>query len=52
MDYGSLRKDLINYFGTGGMMGEVISAESASDEELIRIAERWDFDVDKYEDNE
>lgn len=48
MDYKSLRKDLINYFGTAGMMGEVISAESASNDELIRIAKRWNFDLDRY----
>jgi hypothetical protein len=48
MDFELLREDLMNYFGTAGMMGEVIAAESASDEELIKIAKMWNLKVDIY----
>ena len=48
MDFELLREDLMNYFGTAGMMEEVIAAQNASDEELIKIAYMWDFKIDIY----
>ena len=48
MDFELLREDLMNYFGTAGMMSEVIAAQSATDEELIKIASMWDFKIDIY----
>lgn len=48
MDFELLREDLMNYFGTEAMIGEVIAAQNASDEELIKIASRWDFKIDIY----
>ncbi|MDV3428425.1 MAG: hypothetical protein LIR50_15625 [Bacillota bacterium] len=48
MDFELLREDLMNYFGTAGMMGEVIAAQNASDEELMKIASMWGFRIDIY----
>ena len=49
-----LRKDLINYFGSAMFMVspiammELARVESATDEELIEIAEANGFDLDEY----
>lgn len=55
MDYESLRQDLMDYYGTAMHSGfpmaviDLSGVESASDSELIRIAEREGFDLSEYE---
>lgn len=57
IDTEKLRKDLINYYGTaftGGFPVAVIElsqVENADDSELIKIAEKNGFDLNKYECN-
>lgn len=53
IDYEKLRKDLIDYFGSampyfGVAMIEVSNIERASNEELVRIANKNHFDLSKY----
>ena len=55
MDYESLRQDLMDYYGTAMHSGfpmaviDLSGVESASDSELLRIAERESFDLSKYD---
>lgn len=54
IDIETLRKDLIDYYGTAMFtvsplaMIEVTTVESASDEELIQIARNNNIDLSKY----
>lgn len=52
-DYEKLRRDLIDYYGTASeyyhvAIIDVIVVESASDEELISIAQRENFNLNNY----
>ena len=53
IDIERLREDLINYFGTAlsynpiAMM-DLIKVENASDDEIIKIAKKNNFDLNKY----
>lgn len=55
MDYNKLRKDLIDYYGTAMYSGfpaammELPKIEKASNEELIKLAQKAGFDLRKYE---
>lgn len=55
MDYESLRKDLIDYFGSAMFSGfpmvvvELSEVERASNSELLRLARKVGFDLSKYE---
>ena len=58
IDYEQLRNDLIDYYGTA-MTGpfpmavmEVTRVEKASDEELIKIAKKEHFSLDKYQEKD
>lgn len=53
IDYEKLRKDLIDYFGTAMSFSpmaimDLSRVESASDDELVEIAKRNNFDLNKY----
>jgi len=53
IDYEKLRKDLIDYFGTAMSFNpmaimDLSRVESASDDELVEIARKCNFDLDKY----
>lgn len=53
IDYEKLRKDLIDYFGTAMSFSpmaimDLSRVESASDDELVEIAKRKNFDLNKY----
>ena len=53
IDYEKLRKDLMNYFGTAMNFNhmaimDLSRVESASDDELVEIAKRNNFDLNKY----
>ena len=53
IDYEKLRKDLIDYFGTAMSFSpmaimDLSRVESASDDELVEIAKRNGFDLNKY----
>ena len=57
IDIETLRKDLMNYFGTAMFSSsplaiiELSKVENASSEELIQIAQNNNFDLNKYIDN-
>lgn len=53
IDYEKLRKDLIDYFGTAMSFSpmaimDLSRVESVSDDELVEIAKRNNFDLNKY----
>ena len=53
IDYEKLRKDLIDYFGTAMSCNpmaimDLSRVESASDDELVEIALKNNFDLNKY----
>lgn len=53
IDYEKLRKDLIDYFGTAMSFSpmaimDLSRVEFASDDELVEIAKRNNFDLNKY----
>lgn len=54
IDYEKLRKDLIDYFGTAMFSGfgfaiiDVSRVEKANDSELLAIAKKCNFDLNKY----
>lgn len=56
LDTNKLREDLKDYYGTAMNSGfpmaviDLGKAERASDQELIRMAEEEEFDLDKYTD--
>lgn len=56
IDIDTLRRDLIDYFGTAMMtnpvvMMELIKVEKATPEELVEIAEDNNFDLEDYKIN-
>ena len=56
LDTNKLRKDLIDYYGTAMNNGfpmaviDLSKAETASEQELIRMAEEEDIDLSRYTD--
>lgn len=53
IDIERLREDLINYFGTASSynpiaMMDLIKVENASDDEIIKIAKKNNFDLKQY----
>lgn len=54
LDIESLRKDLIDYFGSAMTCGfgmaviDVVSVQMANDDELVNIAEKCNFDLNNY----
>lgn len=53
IDYEKLRKDLIDYFGTAFTLNpmamvDLLKVQNASDEELVDIALKNNFDLNRY----
>ena len=53
IDYESLRKDLIDYYGTASIyftmaVMDVIKVEQATNEELLELANKEGFDISNY----
>ncbi len=48
IDYKKLKKDLLNKVGSSGIMPLIISVDSASDKELIRLAKENNLDISDY----
>lgn len=48
IDYKKLKKDLLNKVGSSGIMPLIISVDSASEKELLRLAKEYDLDISNY----
>lgn len=48
IDYKKLKRDLLNKVGPSGIKPLIISIDSASEEELIRIAEEFNLNISDY----
>lgn len=53
IDYEKLRKDLVDYFGTAFTLNpmamvDLLRVQNASDEELVDIALKNNFDLNRY----
>lgn len=48
INYKKLKRDLLNKVGTSGIKPLIMSVDSASEEELIRIAEELNIDISDY----
>ena len=48
IDYRKLKKDLLNKVGTSGIMPLIVTVDSASEKELLRLAEEYDLDISDY----
>lgn len=47
-DYKKLKKDLLKKVGTSGIMPLVVTVDSASEEELLKLAEEYNLDISDY----
>ncbi len=48
IDYKKLKKDLLNKVGSSGIMPLIISVDSASNKELLRLAKENNLDISDY----
>lgn len=48
IDYRKLRQDLLKKVGTSGIMPLIISVDSASEKELLELAEEYNLDISDY----
>ena len=48
IDYKKLKKDLLKKVGPSGIMGLIVSVDSASEEELLRLAEEYNLNISDY----
>jgi hypothetical protein len=48
IDYKKLKKDLLNKVGTSGIMPLVVSVDSASEGELLRLAKKYNLNISDY----
>jgi len=48
IDYRKLKKDLLNKVGTSGIMPLIVTVDSASEKELLRLAEEYNLDISDY----
>ena len=48
IDYKKLKKDLLNKIGPSGIMSLIISVDSASEKELLKLAEEYNLNISKY----
>ena len=48
IDYKKLKKDLLNKIGTSGVMPLVVTADSSSEKELLRLARKYNLDISDY----
>jgi len=48
IDYKKLKKDLLKKVGTSGIMALVVTVDSASEEEILRLAEEYNLNISDY----
>jgi hypothetical protein len=48
IDYKKLKKDLLNKVGASGIMPLIISIDSASEKDLLRLAKEYNLDISDY----
>lgn len=48
IDYKKLKKDLLNKVGSSGIMPLIISVDSASVKELLKLAKEYNLDISDY----
>jgi hypothetical protein len=48
IDYKKLKKDLLNKVGASGIMPLIVSVDSASDKELLKLAKEYNLDISDY----
>lgn len=48
IDYRKLKKDLLKKVGTSGIMPLIVSVDSASEKELLRLADEYNLDISDY----
>lgn len=48
IDFKKLKKDLLNKVGTSGIMPLIVSIDSASEKELLQLAEEYNLDILDY----
>ena len=48
IDYKKLKKDLLKKVGPSGFMPLIVSIDSADNDELLRFAEEYNFDISDY----
>ena len=48
IDYKKLKKDLLNKIGASGIMPLIVTVDSASEKELIRLAEEYNLEISDY----
>lgn len=48
IDYKKLKKDILRKVGTSGIMPLIVTIDSADEEKLIRLAEKYKLDISNY----
>lgn len=48
IDYKKLKKDLLKKVGTSGIMPLIVTVDSANEEKLIRLAEKYNLYISDY----
>jgi len=48
IDYKKLKKDLLKKVGTSGIMPLIVTVDSASEKELLRLADEYNLDISDY----
>lgn len=48
IDYKKLKKDLLNMVGTSGIMPLVVTVESASETDLLKLAKTYNLNISDY----
>lgn len=48
IDFKKLKKDLLNEAGPSGMMGLIVSVDSATEKELLKMAKEFKLDLSNY----
>ena len=48
IDYKKLKKDLLKKVGTSGIMPLIMTVDSASEEDLLRLAEKYNLNISNY----
>jgi hypothetical protein len=48
IDYKKLKKDLLNKVGVSGIIPLIVSIDSASDKELLKLAKEYNLDISDY----
>lgn len=48
IDYRKLKKDLLKKVGTSGIMPLIVTVDSATEKELLQLAEEYNLDILDY----